>query len=58
MSTASETAAGDASAAVATKAEERQALSVASTAHILHDGYTDLILVMLPVWQREFGLEE
>jgi FSR family fosmidomycin resistance protein-like MFS transporter len=25
-------------------------------AHALHDGYTDLIYVMLPVWQAEFGL--
>jgi MFS family permease len=25
-------------------------------AHALHDGYTDLIYVMLPVWQADFGL--
>ena len=31
-------------------------MSVASGAHALHDGYTDLIYVMLPVWQAEFGL--
>ncbi|MCJ2130435.1 MFS transporter [Methylobacterium sp. E-045] len=24
--------------------------------HALHDGYTDLIYVLLPVWQAEFGL--
>jgi MFS family permease len=24
--------------------------------HALHDGYTDLIYVLLPVWQQEFGL--
>ena len=35
---------------------ERRALGVASGAHALHDGYTDLIYVMLPVWQAEFGL--
>ncbi|MCC6779679.1 MAG: MFS transporter [Hyphomicrobiales bacterium] len=35
---------------------ERRAAGVACGAHALHDGYTDLILVMLPVWQREFGL--
>jgi MFS family permease len=29
---------------------------VACGAHALHDGYTDLIYVMLPVWQKEFGL--
>ena len=28
----------------------------ACTAHALHDGYTDLIYVLLPVWQSEFGL--
>ena len=36
--------------------EERRAISVASGAHALHDGYTDLIYIMLPVWQAEFGL--
>jgi len=41
---------------VATKAEERRAIGVASGAHALHDGYTDLIYVMLPIWQAEFGL--
>ena len=29
---------------------------VACGAHALHDGFTDLIYVMLPVWQGEFGL--
>ena len=29
---------------------------MASGAHVLHDGYTDLIYVMLPIWQAEFGL--
>jgi MFS family permease len=36
--------------------EERRALGVASGAHALHDGFTDLIYVMLPIWQAEFGL--
>ena len=40
----------------ATKRDERRAMSVASGAHALHDGYTDLIYVMLPIWQTEFGL--
>jgi hypothetical protein len=31
-------------------------LSVACVAHALHDGYTDLTYVMLPVWQTDFGL--
>ena len=35
---------------------ERRALGVACGAHALHDGYTDLIYVMLPIWQHEFGL--
>jgi MFS transporter, FSR family, fosmidomycin resistance protein len=38
------------------KGEERRALGVACGAHALHDGYTDLIYVMLPIWQQEFGL--
>jgi len=38
------------------KGEERRALGVACGAHALHDGYTDLIYVMLPIWQHEFGL--
>lgn len=36
--------------------DERRALGVACGAHALHDGYTDLIYVMLPIWQNEFGL--
>jgi predicted MFS family arabinose efflux permease len=35
---------------------ERRALGVACGAHALHDGYTDLVYVMLPLWQREFEL--
>jgi MFS transporter, FSR family, fosmidomycin resistance protein len=42
--------------AVASKAEERRAIGVASGAHALHDGYTDLVYVMLPLWQAEFGI--
>ncbi len=38
------------------KSEERQAIGVACGAHALHDGYTDLVYVMLPIWQSEFGL--
>jgi FSR family fosmidomycin resistance protein-like MFS transporter len=36
--------------------EERRALGVACGAHALHDGYTDLVYVLLPIWQAEFGL--
>ena len=25
-------------------------------AHILHDGYTDLLYVIFPIWQMAFGL--
>jgi MFS family permease len=32
-------------------------LAVAGLAHALHDGYTDLIYVLLPVWQSEFALD-
>jgi MFS family permease len=39
-----------------TRRDEHRTMSVASGAHALHDGYTDLIYVMLPVWQAEFGL--
>ena len=34
----------------------RRTLVVAGIAHALHDGYTDLIYVLLPLWQTEFGL--
>src|SRR6185437_3933571 len=45
-----------ASAASDAKQDERRAMGVACGAHALHDGYTDLIYVMLPIWQAEFGL--
>ena len=38
------------------KSIEHRAMGVACGAHALHDGYTDLIYVMLPIWQQEFGL--
>jgi MFS family permease len=48
--------AGDqATGAVAASAERRTA-GVACGAHALHDGFTDVIFVLLPLWQREFGL--
>lgn len=37
-------------------AAARRTLVVAGAAHALHDGYTDLIYVLLPLWQAEFGL--
>jgi MFS transporter, FSR family, fosmidomycin resistance protein len=36
--------------------EQRRAASIAGAAHALHDGYTDLIYILLPLWQVEFGL--
>src|SRR5882762_5432655 len=35
---------------------ERRTMAVACGAHVLHDGFTDLLYVLLPVWQAEFGL--
>ena len=35
---------------------QKRSLIGACLAHVLHDGYTDLIYVLLPVWQREFAL--
>jgi MFS family permease len=37
-------------------ATQHRVLSVACGAHALHDGYTDLIYVLLPIWQTEFAL--
>jgi MFS transporter, FSR family, fosmidomycin resistance protein len=36
--------------------EERRTAAIAASAHALHDGYTDLIYIMLPLWQTEFAL--
>jgi FSR family fosmidomycin resistance protein-like MFS transporter len=38
------------------RSRERRALGVACGAHVLHDGYTDLIWLALPIWQAEFAL--
>ncbi len=35
---------------------QRRNLEGACLAHLLHDGYTDLLYPLLPVWQAEFGL--
>jgi FSR family fosmidomycin resistance protein-like MFS transporter len=37
-------------------APERRTMAVACGAHALHDGFTDLLYVLLPLWQAEFGL--
>ena len=38
------------------RSSARRTLIAAGTAHALHDGYTDLIYVLLPIWQSEFAL--
>ncbi|MBR0796556.1 MFS transporter [Bradyrhizobium jicamae] len=38
------------------RAPAARTLAVAGLNHALHDGYTDLIYVLLPVWQAEFAL--
>jgi FSR family fosmidomycin resistance protein-like MFS transporter len=48
--------AADATTDPAVRRDERRAAGVACSAHALHDGFTDVIFVLLPVWQREFGL--
>lgn len=35
----------------------RRTLVLSGLAHALHDGYTDAIYVLLPVWRAEFGLD-
>src|SRR3984885_2214978 len=35
---------------------QRRNLAAACLAHFLHDGYTDQLYALLPVWQSEFGL--
>ncbi|MBV9586706.1 MAG: MFS transporter [Alphaproteobacteria bacterium] len=37
-------------------APERRTMAVVCGAHVLHDGYTDLLYVLLPLWQAQFGL--
>jgi MFS transporter, FSR family, fosmidomycin resistance protein len=34
----------------------QRSLAGACLAHFLHDGYTDLLYALLPVWQAQFGL--
>jgi MFS transporter, FSR family, fosmidomycin resistance protein len=38
------------------KALKKRVLSACCGAHMLHDGYTDLLYVMFPIWQMAFGL--
>ncbi len=41
---------------VSSSSRARQTLALAGLAHALHDGYTDMIYVLLPVWQSQFAL--
>ena len=38
------------------QAQSRRTLAASCGAHVLHDGYSDLLYVMFPVWQAAFGL--
>lgn len=42
---------------IATRDTRRRTLALSGLAHSLHDGYTDAIYVLLPVWRAEFGLD-
>jgi len=37
--------------------DAQRTLALASVAHALHDGYVDMIYVLLPIWQTEFSLD-
>jgi FSR family fosmidomycin resistance protein-like MFS transporter len=41
---------------LAGKSRARRTLALAGLAHALHDGFTDMIYVLLPVWQTQFAL--
>ena len=34
----------------------RRILGATCSTHFIHDGFSDLIIILLPVWQGEFGL--
>jgi FSR family fosmidomycin resistance protein-like MFS transporter len=38
------------------KARAQRTLALAAVAHALHDGFTDMIYVLLPIWQSQFAL--
>lgn len=40
-----------------TSAGRRGVLAVACGAHALHDGFTDLLYILFPIWQAAFGLD-
>src|SRR5580693_15168 len=50
------TAGSTAGAGPVPAASQHRVLAVTCGVHALHDGYTDLIYVLLPIWQTEFAL--
>src|SRR5881409_2124183 len=38
------------------KTRARAVLATASGTHFVHDGFSDILYVLLPVWAQEFGL--
>ena len=42
--------------ALASISQQRRVLGGACLAHVLHDGFSDVIYVLLPVWQAQFAL--
>ena len=50
------TSARSVSAALPGKSQAQRTLALAGLAHALHDGFTDMIYVLLPVWQAQFAL--
>lgn len=49
-------ASAQASAAVPDAGRRRRTLAACCGAHVLHDGFSDMLYVLLPVWQAAFGL--
>jgi FSR family fosmidomycin resistance protein-like MFS transporter len=47
---------GDSTETAPVQVSGKRVLWLACVAHALHDGYTDMIYVLLPVWKAEFGL--
>jgi MFS transporter, FSR family, fosmidomycin resistance protein len=56
MAIADPSAAAAEPASASNKAEQRRAMGVGCGAHALHDGYVDILYIMLPLWQAEFAL--
>jgi len=43
-------------ASATARARERRTLMVACGTHMLHDGFSDVLYLLLPLWRREFAL--